>query len=203
MHMKLLEVESLARGNERQKLAYETLKQLDLFSRLERFAPLLVGAIPLGVELETSSLEIVCSAENLEEFGHFITASLSVLADFYIEHKLVRDRPAVLVSFKADTFAIRILAQEISSFTQNSVVQMLLEARLLAFAPKEVREEIRTLKRQGLSTEDAFVRCFDLDMVLNKEASAEVDSGAMILKAARMPDHEILMLAHRYRFKPQ
>jgi hypothetical protein len=222
MHMKLLDFENLAKGSAQQRQAYEALQKIELFQGLSSYSPLLVGAIPLGVDIESSSLEVVCSADNLEGFAAKATELLSSQESFYCEHKILRARPAVLVSFRSGGFTTRILAQDVSSFTQNAVVQMLVEARLLAFAPSEVRDEIRVLKRQGLSTEQAFVRCFDLDMVLNKKdpfekragelpksipdvalAAVKDVAGELILKAALMPDHELLTLAHRYRFRPQ
>jgi hypothetical protein len=69
---------------------------------------------------------------------------------------------------------------------------MLLEARLLSFAPSEAREAIRAEIAKGATVEDAFATCFDL----------AGDARDELLKASRLTDREILSLTHRFRFRP-
>ena len=190
MHMKLLDIETLAKGTPRQREAYDTLKNLKLFELLRAESPVLAGTIPLDLDVETSDLDIICSAENLEAFSEKVKRNFAHEVGFSIEFKLIRNRPTVLARFRAGTFPVEIFAQDASVFTQPAVLHMLIEARLLAFAPREAKEKIRELKRGGMKTEPAFAKCFEI----------EGDPYEELLKISRQPDHEILMITHRFRF---
>ncbi len=191
--MKLLDIETMAKGNERQRAAYEALKSIQLFEKLKESTPVLAGTIPIDVDIPSSDLDIICSTRNLETFAMELKDKFGDLEGFDLHHKLFRGQPAVVARFRAQGFPIEIFAQGPSVFTQPAVVHMLIEARLLTFAPKEAKEKIRLLKQTGMKTEPAFAETFDI----------KGDPYEELLKIALMPDHEILMIAHRFRFMQQ
>ena len=188
--MKLLNFETMARGTDRQKKAYETLSHLQLFEKMKAYSPVLAGAVPLDIDTPASILHIICSASNLETFAKELENEFGHCDSFDLHHKLVRSQPGVVARFFSEGFVIEVCAQSASVFTQLPVIHMLIEARLLAFAPKEAREKIRALKATGVKTEDAFAATFDIQGVASDE----------LAKIAMMADHEILMIAHRFRF---
>lgn len=192
MHMKLLDIANLASGTERQKKALSALTTLRLFDVLKAHSPVLTGAIPLDLETPESAIEVICSTDNLENFGYELSTLLGSHERFALHHQMIRGRPAVTASFHALDFAFEILGQEASVFTQPGVVLMLTEARLLTFAPQEIRDRIRALKRTGHTTEAAFAIC----LALTGDPTEE------IMKISRMPDHEMLQVTHRFRFAP-
>ena len=191
--MKFLDLETLAKGNERQKKAHAALHSLQLIEKLKEYSPVLAGTIPIDVDIESSDLDIICSAENLEEFGARVKDAYGDQKGFEINHKVHRNQPTVIVRFRAHGFPVELFAQAASVFTQPAVVHMLIEARLLAFAPPEARAKVRLLKRTGLKTEPAFAEVFDI----------KGDPYEELLKIANKPDHEILMIAHRFLFMQQ
>ena len=190
MHMELLDIKTLARGTERQKQAFQALTRLGIFELLKENSPVIAGALPLDVDLPESKLEVICSAENLEEFAEDINLHFRECDKFELHHTVVRNQPTVIAQFFAYGFTVEIFGQSGSVFTQPAVVLTLLEARLLSFAPKEAREKIRALMRTGLTTDQAFAQCFEV----NGDASEE------LLKISRLPDREILAVAHRLAF---
>lgn len=191
--MKLLDLETMARGNERQKKAYEALRALELFDKLKAYTPVLAGTVPIDVDLPSSDLDVICSAPNLENFAKELQTLYGAQEGFDLHHKLFRSQPAVVARFKAGGFVIEIFAQGSSVFTQPAVIHMLIEARLLAFAAPAAKEKIRLLKQTGMKTEPAFAETFDI----------KGDAFEELLKIAHMPDHEILMIAHRFHFMQQ
>jgi hypothetical protein len=193
MHMKLLDPENLARGTETQQKAYQALKNLKIFETLKDHSPVLAGTIPLDVDIPGSDLDVICSTENLESFAQTLVREFGSFSGFALKHTIVRSEPTVIARFEAEGFPIEIFAQSSSVFTQPAVVHMLIEARLLTFAPREAREMIRALKQSGIKTEPAFAQCFEI----------EGDPYEELLKISRLPDHEILNLTHRFRFRPQ
>lgn len=48
----------LAAGNERQRSAYRVLTELGLLERLASFNPILVGTVPLGIDIPDSDLDV-------------------------------------------------------------------------------------------------------------------------------------------------
>jgi hypothetical protein len=193
MHMKLLDPEFLSRGGRRQQEAFACLSRLGIFDKLAAHGPVLAGAIPIGVDIETSALEIILSAQNLELLAEEISSLFKSQTSFAITHALIQNIPTLLASFEADGFPLQLFAQNRSPLSQANVLHLLVEARLLAFAPGDAREKIRDLKRSGLDTAAAFARCFAIDGNPNQE----------LLKLALSTDRELLTVAHRYLFRPQ
>jgi hypothetical protein len=191
MQMKLLDLENLARGDERQRAAFNVLSELKIFEILKEFTPVLVGALPLGVGLANTAIQLACCAPNLVAFDELCVQRFNSFSQFHLEHILRNDLPTVIAEFRAQNFAIEFVAQPRSVFNQPAVLLLLIEARLLTFSPASAREEIRTLQKAGLSTEDAFDTVFELEGIpLIK-----------LLEISQLPDHEILKIAHRVRWR--
>lgn len=191
MHMKLLDPVILSRGTASQRKAFETLSRLAIFEKLQPYSPVLAGTYPIDLDIEGSDLDIICASSNLEELSQLLQSTYGSESAFQIEHKVVHNRPTVIVRFRADEFPIEIFAQSQSVMAQDSVIHMLVEARLLAFAPPTAREYIRALKRSGMKTEPAFAECFEI----------KGDPYEELLKIARLTDREILQIAHRFHFR--
>ena len=190
MHMNLLDIRTLASGTSRQKEAFQALTDTQVFEHLKEYSPVLAGTIPLDVDIPESDLDVICSSDNLEKFAMEVEKHFGNEEAFSVHHTVKRDQPTVIARFKAKGFQFEIFAQTASVFTQPAVVHMLIEARLLSFAPPEAKAKIRQLKHSGLKTEPAFAETFAL----------EGDPYEELLRIARLPDHEILMIAHNYRW---
>ena len=189
--MKLLDPDYLSHGTERQKKAYALLKNLGVFTKLAQYGPVLTGAVPIDVDFEESSLELVLAVENLQALDEELSNLFGKESEFQLEHRLVRNIPTALARFKVAASAVEIFAQNRSVLSQPAVLKMLVEARLLAFAPSGVKTEIRELKKNGLSTEAAFAKCFEI----------HGDPDEELLKIAQTTDREILQIAHQFLFK--
>lgn len=192
MHMKLLNPEHLARGTERQKAAGKTLSDLEIFAKLKNYSPVLAGDIPLDVDIASSPILLFCYTENLEAFAQELVAGFGANEDLTVTHRIKGNFPAVHATFTNNNFAIEIVGQPLSVFQQPEVLLMLIEARLLAFAPADAKDRIRALKSAGEETAEAFGSCFLL------EGSAREE----LLKIAHLTDRDILHVAHRFLFRP-
>jgi len=152
----------LLRGTQRQQDAYRALQTLDVFRVLQDYTPLLVGTIPLDIDVEQSDLDIICEAHNLSRFQHDTIKAFGRQAHFQVHETWKDDLPAVVASFTAAGFPIEIFGQPRPVIDQNGYRHMVVEARLLALGGEEARVRIRELKRAGLKTEPAFARYFQL-----------------------------------------
>lgn len=191
MHMKLLDPDHLKRGTERQKTAYAALSSLGIFERLAMYGPVLAGPIPIGLDTPSSHLEVFVSGENLEECAEKITNFWGTEEQFSLAHQVIGGTPAVVSSFFFEDLGIEILAQNRSVLSQTAVLNMLVEARLLSFAPPSARAEIMTHISSGMDKESAFAQVFEI----------KGDPTLELRKIAMTTDRDILAIANRYRFR--
>jgi len=149
-------------GNERQRSALQALQSLGIFSVLCDYTPVLVGTLPIAVDVEDSDLDIVCEARDLDGFERQVTAAFGACEGFHVKRKLVKGVPSVIASFVHAGFPIELFGQPRAVTDQDAYRHMVVEARLLESSGEEARQEIRRLKRAGMKTEPAFARYFGL-----------------------------------------
>lgn len=154
---------SLNWGSDRQRDAYQVLIQLDIFSVLAEFDPMLAGTFPLGLETAQSDLDIVCNVENLEHFEALVKAVYGNLDGFHIVRRQRNGLPTSICRFQFRDFPIELFAQARPSEEQNAYRHMLAESALLRAGGEEARAAIRQLREDGLKTEPAFGRYFCLE----------------------------------------
>ena len=149
-------------GNERQRAAYRALQGLQVFSILRIYTPILVGTIPIDIDVQTSDLDIACEALDLGAFERQVSAAFGQQEGFRVKRKLIKGVPSVVANLLHGGFQVEIFGQPQSVTEQHAYRHMVVEARLLAIGGDEARREIRRLKRAGLKTEPAFARYFQL-----------------------------------------
>lgn len=157
------DVASLNWGSDRQRDAYQALIELDIFSVLAEFDPALTGTYPLGLETETSDLDVVCHVEDFDRFIALVEAAYGYFDDFHIIRREKNGLPTMICRFQFRTFPVEIFAQPRPSEEQNAYRHMMAEAALLRAGGEEARAAIRQLKRDGVKTEPAFGQYFCLE----------------------------------------
>lgn len=152
----------LNRGSDRQRDAFRVLIELDLFSVLAEFDPVLAGTFPLGIETPTSDLDILCCADDLAHFDEVVTAVYEDQYDFVVRHKEKNGLPTVVCNFRASNLPIELFAQPLATEEQVAYKHLVAEARLLREGGEEALYAIRELKVDGMKTEPAFGHYFCL-----------------------------------------
>lgn len=152
----------LNRGSDRQRDAFRVLIELDLFSVLAEFEPVLAGTFPLGIETPTSDLDILCYAEDLERFEQVVSAVYGDEEEFEVTRNVKNDLPTVICSFRTGRMPLELFAQPQPTEEQHAYRHMIAEARLLREAGEEALWAIRELKMEGMKTEPAFGQYFHL-----------------------------------------
>ena len=61
-------IEYLRTGNEKQRQTFEILNQNKILLNLAEFEPIIVGTIPINIDIENSDLDIICYWKNKVEF---------------------------------------------------------------------------------------------------------------------------------------
>jgi hypothetical protein len=156
-------IEYLKSGNEKQKLAYEVLTSHSIMEKLKSFDPILVGTIPINIDIENSDLDIICYNADLIQFEQTIKAEFQLSAGFTMYTSKHRGVNSVIANFTMDGFTIEIFGQAIPTKQQYGYQHMIVEHKLLTQFGEAFRQKIIELKRQGYKTEPAFGIAMGLD----------------------------------------
>jgi len=151
-------IEYLKSGNPRQIKTYDTLTKLNIFKKLKAFNPILVGTIPIEIDIEESDLDIICHCNNHSKFLDLLTKTYGNEENFTTKIKSIGGIKSVICRFESNGFEIEIFAQNIPTEEQNAYKHMIIEHKILKEKGDEFKEKIIKLKKAGLKTEPAFAK---------------------------------------------
>ena len=149
-------IEYLKNGNEKQVNAFEVLTQNKVLSNLAEFEPILVGTIPINIDIENSDLDIICYWKSKVSFLEKINLLFEKETDFSIRETLINNKESIIACFKIEDFEIEVFGQNIPTKDQNGYRHMLMEYQILQSKGDDFRSEIIKLKQKGYKTEPAF-----------------------------------------------
>jgi len=156
-----LDTAYLKSGNEKQIKAYRVLTENDIIEKLAKYNPILVGTIPINIDIKNSDLDIICYVQDMKNFRNDLAHHFNQEKDFVISEN------AKLHSLKAnffiDEFEIEIFGQSMPTEDQNAYRHMLIEYQILLKKGEGFRQQIIELKNQGYKTEPAFAKLLGLD----------------------------------------
>lgn len=155
-------IEYLKTGNPRQIQAYKTLTQNKVLEFLSEFDPILVGTIPINIDIENSDLDIVCYWKNKTEFIDKASATFKNKSEFKIQEITINEHESVIANFKINDFEIELFGQNIPTKDQNGYKHMIIEHQILESKGENFRLEIINLKQNGYKTEPAFGKLLGL-----------------------------------------
>lgn len=154
--------EYLQSGTARQQQAYAVLAGERIFETLCPFDPVLVGTVPINIDLPASDLDIICCFTDQDVFINHITENFSAAHKFTLTSSLRSGIPTVVAAFRLDTFPVEIFAQPVATTQQMGYRHMLIEHRILLKKGEAFRLQIIALKRNGYKTEPAFAHALGL-----------------------------------------
>ncbi len=162
MKIQFKDIKYLREGNKIQNLAFKTLQRSQIFNILSDYNPVLVGTVPLGIDIVDSDLDIICEVYNHDIFDKIVKKHYRTYNDFSINRQIIKGMVTSFSKFYYDEFIIEIFGQPKSVYKQNGYRHMVIEKRILNIVGKDVKKEIIKLKRSGINTEAAFAQCFEL-----------------------------------------
>ncbi len=144
----------LKEGNLKQQAAYQVLTNYQVLIKLQTFSPILVGTIPIHIDIDSSDLDIICEVTDPLLFTSTLKRAFGKEKGFQLTE--LSERQAYVASFFIHHFEIEIFGQNIPTHQQNAYRHMLIEDKLLTEKGEAFRQEIIRLKKQGYKTEPAF-----------------------------------------------
>ncbi|WP_216907384.1 DUF4269 domain-containing protein [Synechococcus sp. CCY 0621] len=144
------------------RISYEqAIERLGLLANLCSFDPIVIGTLPLGIDVSSSDIDIACSCDDLDLFADFTTRQYESQDGFQVRHGIFQDHASIVVQFKALGWDVDIFCQPIPTAKQWGVRHFRIEQRLLALSPS-LKSTVTELKRSGLKTEPAFAKALGL-----------------------------------------
>ena len=162
MAINLETLDYLNDGNEKQRRAHQLLTSHSVFEILRGFDPLLIGTIPLNIDIEKSDLDIICCWKSKNLFIETIIENFSHHRGFLLTEKKITSHDTIIATFQIDQFEIEIFGQNMPTKQQEGYRHMMIEHKILSSNDETFRQKIIYLKKQGLTTEQAFAKQLDL-----------------------------------------
>ncbi len=153
--------EGMKTGNQRQMNAYKAIDELGLFEDLRLYKPVLCGTIPIGIDVESSDLDIIMEVKELKSFQQKLYDLYGRQHRFIMERKMIREREVVKANFMFKGFIFELFGQNQPVHNQNAYLHMLIEYELLRKNP-HLKNQVIELKQRGFKTEPAFCLLLDI-----------------------------------------
>jgi hypothetical protein len=156
MQIKFDTIDYLQTGTKRQRKAYAVLTHYKIMSVPETYDPLLVGTIPINIDIETSDLDIICCFTDKEAFHSGLVQFFSAHKNFNVYVSEHSSKNTVIARFTIHGFAVEIFGKNLPTRQQLAYKHMIIEDRILSERGENFRQQILDLKRSGYKTEPAF-----------------------------------------------
>lgn len=157
-----LTIDYLKIGTNKQQKAFEVLNENLIFQNLSEFTPVLVGTIPLNIDIPSSDLDIACYWKDKNHFEEIIKNAFGKERNFQISETSISGEATIIANFFLGNFEIEIFGQHIPVSQQNGFRHMTMEYQILEEQGEEFRKKIIKLKMQGYKTEPAFAKLLHL-----------------------------------------
>ena len=156
-------IDYLKSGSPIQQQIYKALIELKFFPLLQAYNPILVGTFPIGINITSSDLDIVCQVKDFQKFTILLKENLQHHKKFSLkELPNYKGLKTLIVRFYYQDFPIEIFAQNKPSIAQDSYKHMLIEAAILQEKGENFKQSIIQLKQMGYKTEPAFAKLLAL-----------------------------------------
>jgi hypothetical protein len=157
----------------------EALERTDVLRKLAAFDPHVAGTPPLGLDIPTSDVDVICFAPDAEAFACAVWKAFGTCADFRMWQKVGLDRP-IVANFTGAGWIVEIFGQASPISEQGGWRHFLVERRLLALGGNAFRIAVMMQRAVGMKTEPAFAAVLGLTgdpyhAVLNLERCVDTE----------------------------
>lgn len=171
----------LQSGNKRQQEAFAALSGLNIMFLLKEYEPILVGTIPIEIDIPESDLDIICYTKDLVAFQ-------GVVHEYFRKYHTFFDKfsnEAYIAKFYFCGFEFEIFAQPVPTRYQYAYRHMLIEYKILNLAGQRFKNEIIQLKQNGYKTEPAFGKLLKLNEPFSELIELENWSDKQLIEFVR------------------
>jgi hypothetical protein len=156
-------IDYLKVGSDIQRKAYWSLTDHSILNDLEKFDPILVGTIPIGIDIEGSDLDIICCWKEKTDFIEALENCFGDYPNFELTETNYNNEATVICRFGLEDFIVEIFGQTTPTKEQFAYRHMIIEYKVLERMGEPFRQQIIELKKSGLKTEPAFAQLLKLN----------------------------------------
>jgi hypothetical protein len=154
-------IDYLLNGNEKQVRMYNILTGYNILETLAPFDPVVVSTICVGLDIDSSDIDIICSTKSPSLFKQKILDNYKTERNFKIWYSQSENRELVC-SFFLEEFDIEIFASPEPVEQQNAYKHFSVMKHLINLGGDSFCADIRKLKQNGLKTEPAIAMLLNL-----------------------------------------
>ncbi|MEA1675127.1 DUF4269 domain-containing protein [Nitrospirillum sp. BR 11163] len=169
----------------------DALARTGIVEALAAFGPRVAGTPPLGLDLPSSDIDILCHARDAAAFAKALWALGAEWEGFTLHQWRQAPRP-VIGRFRAHGWAFEVFGSPDPVEMQAGWRHFMVEARLLALGGPGLRAAVMAARLAGLKTEPAFAQVLKL--------RGEPYAALLLLAAA--PDDRLAALVAVAGFTP-
>lgn len=139
----------------------EALKRINVLEILSPFDPHVAGTPPLGLDLPTSDIDILCYAPDPQLFTRTVWDAYSTCNEFTVRQWADREN-AIIASFTAADWTFELFGQALPVSEQKGWKHFQVEQRLLALGRDPFRATLMRFRHHGMKTEPSFAAVLGL-----------------------------------------
>lgn len=158
-----MDIEYLSTGNQTQIDVYQLLRRHRILDQLQKYSPVLVGTVPIEINVADSDLDIICEVYDFEQFEREVRSHFNRYPGFAVSRKTKDSMERIKANFICEKWPIELFGQAMPTVKQNGYKHMVIEARLLKLYGNNLKERIIELKSKGMKTEPAFTQILQMD----------------------------------------
>ncbi|MCJ8157464.1 DUF4269 domain-containing protein [Sphingomonas sp. LaA6.9] len=132
-----------------------------MLAALAPFDPHVAGTPPLGIDLPSSDIDILCHAPDPDRLAHVLWQDFSDCAGFSLRHWTTESRP-LIASFSAHGWMFEIFGSAQPVAEQPGWLHFQVEKRLLALGGQAFHAKVMAARHAGTKTEPAFAAALAL-----------------------------------------
>jgi len=143
--MNFQDISYLKSGNARQRGLYRALIRSKVLEKLKGFEATLVSTICIGIDTDTSDVDIICSFVDSGGFRGEISRWFGS-CDAFQWGQSTSSESAVVATFECAGFVFEVYGDTIPVRDQNAYRHLNIMSNLLAMADEKLRADVRALK---------------------------------------------------------
>lgn len=156
-----LSLESVVRFEQNKKF-FNAVKKMKILDDFRENSPIISGSCSLGIDINTSGVDILMCAKDLNAFKNTLTKKFGSELDFKIKNHVINGELSVVANFSFEDILFEVFAQHQHPVLQTANRHFLIQERLLKLGQEPLRKKIIALKQIGLDAESAFAKVLNL-----------------------------------------
>lgn len=146
-------IDYLKTGNTKQREVFRIITEHRIVEILKIYQPLLVGTIPIDIDIANSDIDIILEAKDLKSLNTFLLQNFSKYKNY---NCCMVETDKLVCNFEIDNMLIELFATDQKTDQQNGYLHMIKEYEILQCKGADFAQQVRALKISGLKTEPAF-----------------------------------------------